>query len=59
MEAPKVDNRVESLKEKVNQLINKLYDDIAQECFSLDKFIMPAHGIPTPELENPMNLFKR
>ena len=58
-EAPKADNKMEQLKEKVNQLINNLYDDVAQHCFSLDNFIMPAHGISTPELENPMNLFKR
>jgi hypothetical protein len=47
------------LMEKTNSLINKLYDEIASHCFSLDKFIVPAHGIPTPQLENPMNLFKR
>jgi hypothetical protein len=42
------DNRLERLKEEVNGLINKLYDDIATHCFSLDNFIMPAHGIATP-----------
>lgn len=59
MGSPQVDNKLDQLKEKTNHLINKLYDNIAAECFSVDKFIVPAHGIANPELENPMNLFKR
>lgn len=27
--------------------------------FNLDKYRVPVHGIPTPNLENPMNLFQR
>ena len=40
-------------------LINEMYDQIAQKAFSLDRFIIPIHGINSPEKENPMNLFKR
>ena len=36
-----------------------MYDDIAEQLFQLDKFIIPIHGIAKPDYENPMNLFKR
>jgi hypothetical protein len=36
-----------------------MYDDIAQKVLTVDRFILPAHGIPEPDQENPMNLFKR
>lgn len=46
-------------KEQYNQMINEMYDEIAQKVLTVDQFIMPAHGIPDPDHENPMNLFKR
>lgn len=30
-----------------------------KELIKIDKFCLPEHGIPQPEKENPMNLFKR
>jgi hypothetical protein len=36
-----------------------MYDEIAEKAFSMDKFILPIHGIENPQFENPMNLFKR
>ena len=40
-------------------MINTMYNDLARKIFKLDKFILPIHGIPNPDFENPMNLFKR
>ena len=36
-----------------------MYDEIATNLFALDKFLIPINGIPKPESENPLNLFKR
>jgi hypothetical protein len=43
----------------MNKIINSLYNEIANSLFALDKFIIPINGIPEPDKENPMNLFKR
>lgn len=58
----KVDPTEANLKQatrQMNDLINSLYDEIAQKIFSLDPFIIPTHGILHPSKENPSNLFKR
>lgn len=54
-----IDKKLSQLKEQTNSLINGLYDEVSEKLFALDKFIIPVHGIAQPELENPMNLFKR
>ena len=46
-------------KMKFNQVINTLYDNLAKKLIQKDNFLIPYHGIPYPERENPMNLFKR
>ena len=51
--------KITKKKEQYNQLINTMYDDISQKVLAIDRFILPAHGIPEPDHENPMNLFKR
>mmetsp|Transcript_41821 Transcript_41821/g.63938 ORF Transcript_41821/g.63938 Transcript_41821/m.63938 type:complete len:169 (+) Transcript_41821:1103-1609(+) len=51
--------KLEMVKTRINDKINSLFDDIAKEVQQLDAFIIPQHGIPFPEKENPMNLFKR
>jgi hypothetical protein len=52
-----IDNRIEGLKEKLNGLINQLYDTIAEKAFEMDGLRIPMYGIPQPSLENPVNLF--
>jgi hypothetical protein len=47
------------LKRKVNNQINKLYNEVCKTAFGLDKYRIPIHGIPHPQKENPMNLFQR
>lgn len=51
--------RIDGVKSKSNEVINSLYDGIANKLIHLESFLIPLHGIPHPELENPMNLFKR
>lgn len=53
------EKRLDKLNKAMNVLINELYDEIAMKVFSLDDFIIPAHGIQRPDSENPTNLFKR
>jgi hypothetical protein len=36
-----------------------MFEDMSKNVMHLDRFIIPAHGIPEPKNENPMNLFKR
>ena len=52
-------SEVEELKQSYNLLIDQMYEEIAQKLYTLDRFMIPTHGIPSPKLENPMNLFKR
>ena len=52
-------SRLDELKEEINTIINKLYGEITNTAFSLDKYSLPLHGIVSPSLENPMNLFQR
>jgi len=40
-------------------MINTLFDEIAKKIQNMDNFIIPVHGIPNPDKENPLNLFKR
>lgn len=47
------------LEEQLNKVINAMYNDLARQLFKLDAFLLPVHGIPHPDSENPMNLFKR
>jgi hypothetical protein len=54
-----IKKNMEKLEQRLNLTINNLYDEIAYKLFKLDKFKLPIHGIPNPDLENPMNLFKR
>ena len=49
--------KVNELRSGVNQTINMIYNDIAKECFDLDGYRLPYHGIPYPDQENPINLF--
>ena len=51
--------KIQKKKEQYNQMMNELYNEISHKVFTVDPFIMPAHGIPRPTDENPMNLFKR
>ena len=51
--------KIESLKKKINQTINQLYDEVCKTAFALDKYRIPVHGLPHPNNENPMNLFQR
>ena len=34
------------LKRKVNNQINKLYNEVCKTAFGLDKYRIPIHGIP-------------
>jgi hypothetical protein len=52
-------DRISGLKEKLNGLINQLYDDIFKKALEMDGFRVPVYGIPQPSLENPVNLFQR
>ena len=52
-------NRLSKLKEHVNVLINQLFEDIVSSAQNYDPYKVPVHGIPHPEIENPVNLFKR
>jgi hypothetical protein len=54
-----IDKRLESIKDRSNEIINSLFDKIAMRLIQFDAFLIPLHGIPQPEKENPMNLFKR
>jgi DNA-directed RNA polymerase len=58
-ESQQAEKRVQKVLEKTNEVINGLYDAVAQKVFQLDSFLIPYHGIPQPQKENPMNLFKR
>ena len=40
-------------------IINKLYNEVCETAFNLDKYRIPIHGIQNPDIENPMNLFQR
>ena len=51
--------KLAALKGKVNNKINKLYNEVCKTAFGLDKYRIPIHGIPHPQRENPMNLFQR
>ena len=51
--------KLQQLEDKLNKVINAMYNDLARKLFKLDKFILPVHGILRPDQENPMNLFKR
>lgn len=51
--------QINTLKEQYNQIIDSMYLQIAEEILAVDKFILPKHGIPRPDKENPVNLFKR
>lgn len=52
-------DQLEQLKKDINIIINKLYNEICETAFNLDKYRIPIHGINHPEIENPMNLFQR
>ena len=52
-------DRIGEIKEKLNGLINQLYDDIAKKALEMDRFRIPVYGIPEPSLENPVNMFQR
>lgn len=53
--------KLNDLKQRYNSVIDSMYDEIATAIISteVDKYLVPVHGIPFPEKENPVNLFKR
>ena len=51
--------KLAELKRKVNNQINKLYNEVCKTAYGLDKYRIPIHGIHHPSKENPMNLFQR
>ena len=53
------EEQLTALKSTSNALINTMYDEIAEKVLHVDKFMIPAHGIPNSDFENPTNLFKR
>ena len=55
----KWESELKRLEEQLNKVINAMYNDLARQIFKQDMFILPVHGIPNPDQENPMNLFKR
>ena len=52
-------SRLKKLKEHVNVIINQLFEDIVESAYKYDPHRVPVFGIPNPDLENPVNLFKR
>ena len=50
---------VEKQKEKVNTVINNIYNELVDSAFGLDKYRIPYYGIQNPDKENPINLFQR
>jgi hypothetical protein len=53
----KSQDKLEGLKKDINIVINKLYNEICNTAFNLDKYRIPIHGVSHPHYENPMNLF--
>ena len=51
--------RIQSLKTKINNLINELYENVVMSAFQYEQHRVPIHGIPEPQYENPVNLFQR
>lgn len=51
--------KLDTLKRRINNNINNLYNEVCKTAFSLDKYRIPIHGMPHPGKENPMNLFQR
>ena len=49
--------RLKVLKNKINILINELYEMILQSAYAHENHRVPFHGIPNPKFENPVNLF--
>ena len=49
--------KIDHHKNKINGIINELYQEISESALNLDKYKLPLHGIPFPEKENPINLF--
>lgn len=41
-------SRIEELKSEINQIINKLYNEITASALNLDKYRIPINGIPFP-----------
>ena len=50
---------LQELKQEINHIINTLYEEVAHVAMSMDKYRVPIHGIDNPEMENPVNMFKR
>jgi hypothetical protein len=51
------ETKLQALKQEINQIINQLYEEVAQCAMGIDRYRVPVHGIEHPELENPVNLF--
>lgn len=51
--------RIQALKNKINNLINELYESIVMSVFQYNTHRVPIYGIPEPKFENPVNLFQR
>jgi len=54
-----IDDRISTQTDKTNNILNTIYNDISQKAFTMNGYRLPAHGIPFPEKENPLNLFQR
>ena len=52
-------DEVSALQNESNKHINEMYEELANILMNFDQFGIPAMGIPNPDRENPMNLFKR
>jgi len=50
VDAIKTDNRsrIEALKQEINSIINRLYNEVLNKALELDRYRIPIHGIPFP-----------
>lgn len=55
----KSQDKLTELKKEMNSIINALYEEVANYAYSMDKYRVPIHGVSQPDLENPLNLFRR
>jgi hypothetical protein len=57
MGKPQIEESLTIQKERINSILNEIYNDISKEAFELDGHRIPYHGIKYPDKENPINLF--
>jgi len=51
--------RLKNVKNRINNLINELYNTVLTSAYTYENHRVPFHGITHPKLENPVNLFQR